>query len=100
MRDVMKEIWYDVDDPKELQRARDVSPLLQIDRIQKPVFVVQGANDPRVKLSEANQMVQALRRKGLFTPYMVKENEGHGFYHEENRIEFYKAMIGFLKSYL
>ncbi len=100
MRDVMKEIWYDVDDPKELQQARDVSPLLQIDRIQKPVFVVQGANDPRVKLSEANQMVQALRHKGLFTPYMVKENEGHGFYHEENRIEFYKAMIGFLKSYL
>lgn len=100
MRDIVKEIWYDVDDPQELAIAREVSPLLQTDRIERPILVVQGANDPRVKLSEANQMVEALRAKGLSTPYMLKENEGHGFYNENNRIEFYRTMIGFLALHL
>lgn len=100
MRDIVKQIWYDVDTPEGLQRARERSPLLQIDRIQTPILVVQGANDPRVKLSESNQIVEALRSHGIYTPYVVKEDEGHGFYKESNRLEFYRIMIGFLSKML
>ncbi|MDR0798180.1 MAG: S9 family peptidase [Dysgonamonadaceae bacterium] len=95
-----KEIWYDVDDPAEAEIAKEVSPVFQIDKIKKPLFVVQGANDPRVNINEADQIVETLREKGFDTPYMVKYNEGHGFAHEENSIEFYQCMTGFLAKYL
>ncbi len=86
---MVKEIWYDLDDPEELAIAREVSPIYQIDKIVKPVYVVQGANDPRkVNINESDQIVTALRAKGLYVPYMVKYNEGHGFYREENRMDF------------
>jgi dipeptidyl aminopeptidase/acylaminoacyl peptidase len=45
-------------------------------------------------------MVEALRKRGINVPYLVKENEGHGFQNEENRFEFYKAMSGFLRKNL
>jgi dipeptidyl aminopeptidase/acylaminoacyl peptidase len=77
-----------------------VSPIYQTDRIVRPVYVVQGANDPRVNINESDQIVAALRGKGLYVPYMVKYNEGHGFYREENRMDFYSSMLGFLAKYL
>jgi dipeptidyl aminopeptidase/acylaminoacyl peptidase len=92
---MLKEIWYDTDDAKEAEIAREVSPIYQIDKIKKPLFVVQGANDPRVNINESDQIVEKMRQKGFETPYMVKYNEGHGFYHEENRMELYKCMLGF-----
>ena len=61
---------------------------------------MQGANDPRVNINESDQIVAALRDKGLYVPYMVKYNEGHGFYREENRMDFYGTMMGFLARYL
>ncbi|MDR3220342.1 MAG: S9 family peptidase [Dysgonamonadaceae bacterium] len=90
-----KEIWYDVDDPAEAEIAKEVSPLFQIDKIKKPLFVVQGANDPRVNINESDQIVVKLREKGFAVPYMVKYNEGHGYGREENRMELYKCMLGF-----
>lgn len=99
-KDMVKEIWYDLDNPEEKEIAKQVSPLYQLDKITKPLFVVQGANDPRVKITESDQIVKALREKGFNVPYMVKYDEGHGFGKEENRIEFYKAMIGFLSKNL
>lgn len=91
-----KQIWYDVDNPEEAAIAKTVSPFFQINRIKKPLFVVQGANDPRVNINESDQMVTALRANGFEVPYMVKYNEGHGFYREENRLHFYRCMLGFL----
>jgi len=81
-------------------RWRETSPLLQLDRIQAPLFVVQGANDPRVKQEESEQLVAALRERGLEVEYMLKEDEGHGFVKEENQFEFYRAMEAFLEKHL
>ncbi len=100
LTEMVKEIWYDLDNPEEAKIAREVSPIYQVDKIKKPIFVVQGANDPRVNINESDQIVTAMRAKGFETPYMVKYNEGHGFYREENRMEFYSAMLGFLSKHL
>ncbi|MDR2221432.1 MAG: S9 family peptidase [Flavobacteriaceae bacterium] len=99
-KDMVKEIWYDLDKEEERIIAKEVSPIYQLDKITKPLFVVQGANDPRVKITESDQVVEALRLKGFEVPYMVKYDEGHGFAKEENSISFYKCMMGFVSEYL
>jgi dipeptidyl aminopeptidase/acylaminoacyl peptidase len=78
----------------------EVSPVFHIDKIKKPLFVVQGANDPRVNIDESDQIVEALRAKGVDVPYMVKYDEGHGFAKEENSIALYKSMMGFYAKHL
>jgi len=94
--DMLKEIWYDVDDPEESSIAIEASPVFQVDKIKKPLFVAQGGNDPRVNIDESDQMVTKLREKGFDTiPYMVKYNEGHGYSREENQMDLYKCMMGF-----
>ncbi|KPE52642.1 alpha/beta hydrolase family protein [Chryseobacterium indologenes] len=94
-KEMVKEIWYDLDNPEEAKIAKEVSPVFQIDKIKKPLFVVQGANDPRVNINESDQIVKGMRAKGYEVPYMVKYDEGHGFGKEQNRIELYKYMLGF-----
>ena len=76
------------------------SPALHADKIRVPLFIAQGANDPRVNKAESDQMVEALRKNGVEIEYMVKENEGHGFHNQENRFDFYRAMEKFLAKYL
>ena len=88
------------DIPEEKVIMEEVSPVFHIDKIKKPLFVVQGANDPRVNINEADQIVEGLRKKGIDVPYMVKYDEGHGFAKEENRIEFYQTMMGFFAKHL
>ncbi|NQY07400.1 MAG: S9 family peptidase, partial [Flavobacteriaceae bacterium] len=97
---IIKEIWYDADVPAEKEIMKAVSPVYQIDKIKRPLFVAQGANDPRVNIDESDQIVSALRAKGYDVPYMVKYDEGHGFAKEENSIAFYKAMMGFYAKHL
>lgn len=97
---LIKEIWYDADVPEEKAIMEEVSPVYQIDKIKKPLFVVQGANDPRVNIDESDQIVKALRAKGYDVPYMVAYDEGHGFGKEENRIPMYEAMMGFYAKHL
>ncbi|MFA8435517.1 MAG: prolyl oligopeptidase family serine peptidase [Marinifilaceae bacterium] len=92
--------WYDPENPEEKKIMEEVSPALNADKITKPLFIVQGANDPRVNINESDQVVETLRGKGYDVPYMVKYNEGHGFHHEENQIELYKTMMGFFAKYL
>lgn len=82
------------------QRMEESSPVFHVDKIKTPLFIVQGAKDPRVNIDESDQMVKALRANGVQVPYLVKENEGHGFRNQENKFEFYKAMCGFLSKYL
>jgi len=76
------------------------SPALNADKIMAPLFVAQGANDPRVNKAESDQMVDAMRKRGIEVEYMVKDNEGHGFYNEENQFDFYRAMEKFLNAHL
>ena len=75
------------------------SPALHADRIKTPLFVAQGA-DPRVNKDESDQMVKALKARGVNVEYMVKDNEGHGFHNDENKFEFYEAMEKFLLQHL
>lgn len=94
------EQWYDENDPEDQAIMKAVSPALNVDKITKPLFVVQGANDPRVNIDESDQVVANLRERGINTPYMVKYDEGHGFGREENRIELYQCMMGFFAQHL
>lgn len=96
--DMMYEMVGNPERDQEAMRA--ASPIFYIDKIKCPLFVVQGANDPRVNIDESDQIVSAIRRHGVDVLYMVKYDEGHGFHNEENRFEFYKAMLGFLDKYL
>ncbi len=73
---------------------------MHADKIKTPLFVAQGAHDPRVNKAESDQMVAALKKRGVDVEYMVKENEGHGFHNEENRFDFYGAMEKFLDDHL
>jgi dipeptidyl aminopeptidase/acylaminoacyl peptidase len=79
---------------------RSASPVFHVDQIKVPLFVAQGANDPRVNKDESDQMVEALKNRGIEVQYMVKYDEGHGFRNEENRFDFYRAMEAFLKEHL
>ena len=97
---ILKAIWYDPEVAKEKQIMEEVSPIFHIDKISKPLFVVQGANDPRVNIDESDQIVEALRSRGVDVPYMVKYDEGHGFGKEENRMHLYEAMMGFYATHL
>lgn len=94
------EQWYDEDSPEDQEIMKEVSPALNVEKITKPLFVIQGANDPRVNIDESDQIVKNLRDRGFDVPYMVKYNEGHGFGHEENQIELYKTMMGFFAKHL
>lgn len=97
---ILKAVWYDPAIPEEKEIMEEVSPVFHIDKIKKPLFVVQGANDPRVNIDESDQIVQALRDKDMEVPYMVKYDEGHGFGKEENRMDLYEAMMGFFAMHL
>lgn len=98
MRRMMYEMMGDPEVDKEL--LREASPLFHVDNIKKPLFVVQGAKDPRVPQREADQIVQALRAKGTDVKYMLKENEGHGFRNQENIVELYGEIEKFLEEHM
>lgn len=90
-----------VGDPeRDRERLTATSPVFHVERIRAPLLVAQGARDPRVNVEESNQIVAALRERGIEVPYLVKENEGHGFHNEENRFEFYAMMVEFLERHL
>jgi dipeptidyl aminopeptidase/acylaminoacyl peptidase len=85
---------------KELELMKAASPVFHVDKIKTPLFVAQGAKDPRVNKAESDQVVEALKKRGVAVDYMVKENEGHGFRNVENKYEFYGAMEKFFATYL
>jgi dipeptidyl aminopeptidase/acylaminoacyl peptidase len=88
------------DEDKDKARLTATSPVFAADRIKTPLFIAQGAKDPRVNKAESDQMVEALKKRGIEVQYMVKDNEGHGFRNEENQFEFYAAMEKFFTQYL
>ena len=97
-RSMLYEMVGHPEDDQELLAS--ASPLLHIDKIKAPLFIAQGANDPRVKKSESDQIVEALKTAGIDVPYMVKDDEGHGFYNQENQFDFYREMEKFLQKHI
>ncbi len=98
VRKMLYEMIGDPEKDKELLTA--ASPVFHADKMKAPLLIAQGANDPRVKKAESDQMVEALKKRGIDVPYIVKDNEGHGFHNEENRFDFYRAMEKFLAKHL
>lgn len=76
------------------------SPLTLVDRISKPLLIGQGANDPRVKQSESDQIVKAMQEKSIPVTYVLYPDEGHGFARPENRLSFYAVSEIFLSRFL
>jgi dipeptidyl aminopeptidase/acylaminoacyl peptidase len=94
-----KKMLYEmVGDPntKDSIMMKANSPVFHVDKIKTPLFIAQGANDPRVVQAESDQMVEALKNNGIIVEYMLKKDEGHGFRNQENRFDFYNSMIAFL----
>ena len=82
------------------ERLRETSPLANTDKINAPVFLAYGKLDPRVPFGEGRDLARELKRKGKQFVLMVKDDEGHGFQKEENKIEFYRKVDEFLKENL
>lgn len=88
----------DLDTEEEFLKER--SPLFYVDRIQKPLLIAQGANDPRVKQAESEQIVTAMKQAGKPVEYVLYTDEGHGFARPENRLHFFAIAEEFLAKYL
>ena len=103
-RPLLAGTWYryvgDPDDPQQLADLEARSPLNRVDAIRAPLLVIQGANDPRVTKAESDQIVAALRARGVEVEYIVKEDEGHGFVTPENRMDAYRAIERFFARHL
>lgn len=98
----MLDMFYEmVGNPKsDSLMLAQISPVFLVDKIKAPIFVAQGANDPRVNKDESDQIVKALKARNIDVEYMVKNNEGHGFRNEENRFDFYRSMLAFINKHL
>lgn len=76
------------------------SPLTYADRIERPLLIGHGANDPRAKQAESDQIVAAMQEKGIPVTYVLYSDEGHGFSRPENRLSFYAVAEAFLAAHL
>jgi len=84
----------------DLQFLRDASPLSRVDAIRAPLFVIHGANDPRVPLSEAEQLTAAVSDNGVECELLVYSDEGHGLAKRVNRLDAYPKALAFLQRHL
>jgi dipeptidyl aminopeptidase/acylaminoacyl peptidase len=91
-RDLRRVEYGDERDPAMRKLLEEISPLNHIDRLNRPLLVSQGANDPRVPLSESDQIVEALERKGVPVWYLVAGNEGHGF-RKKSTSDYLRAVL-------
>jgi dipeptidyl aminopeptidase/acylaminoacyl peptidase len=85
---------------RDLEYLRSISPLYRVDRIRTPLFVIQGKNDPRVPYTEAEQIVEALRRRNAPVEYRLFDDEGHGIAKLSNRLVVYPLVANFLDRYM
>ncbi len=99
-RDLRRAEYGDERDPDMRQFLLDISPLTKANQIQKPMLIVHGANDPRVPLSEAEQLVETLQASDVPVWYLVADDEGHGFSKKQNiDYQFYTTIL-FMKEFL
>jgi dipeptidyl aminopeptidase/acylaminoacyl peptidase len=97
------EIYVKFGDPKnpaDAQYQHDQSPLFFADRMVRPLLVVQGDKDARVKKDQSDRIVESLKKRGVPVHYLVLENEGHGFSRNESYQAAYEATDRFLDRYL
>lgn len=99
-RDLRRVEYGDERDPAMAEFLQRISPLTNVDKIRKPLFVVQGQNDPRVPVTEAEQMVAAIREKGGTVWYLMARDEGHGFAKKQNVDFQFLSTIQFLREHL
>lgn len=99
-RDLRRVEYGDERDPKVRAFFAEISPLRNAKKISKPLFVIQGQNDPRVPVSEAEQIVEAVRSEGGLAWYMLAKDEGHGFRKKSNRAALREAVTIFLQEVL
>ena len=97
-RDLREAEYGSLEEDRELLES--ISPLNRADRIDAPLFVLHGANDPRVPLEEAEQIVSALERRSIPVELLVFEDEGHGIAKLENQIEAYTRVVEFLEEHV
>ena len=94
-------LYKELGDPvKDADYLRRISPLFHADRIERPLIVLQGENDPRVLKKESDEIVEAVRKKGVPVEYLIFPNEGHGFARRESQEKAYQATLNFLDKYL
>ncbi len=94
-------LYAELGDPEtELERLTAISPLFHAENIARPLFVVQGANDPRVLQVESDEIVEAVRQNGVPVEYVIFPDEGHGFRNRDNRIVSADRILGFLETHL
>jgi dipeptidyl aminopeptidase/acylaminoacyl peptidase len=100
--EAQKEALYKkIGDPKaDRDMLFTVSPLFHADKVERPLMILQGANDPQVVKAESDDMVAAIKKNGGIVKYMVFPDEGHGFTKKENQIQGYGAILSFLDQYL
>ncbi len=99
-RDLRRVEYGDERDPKMREFLERIAPMNHVNELRKPIFIVAGANDPRVPQSEADQMVAALQKQGTSVWYLVGKDEGHGFAKKKNADFQFYATIEFVEKYL
>ena len=99
-RDLRRVEYGDEREPAMAEFLQRVSPLTSVEKIRKPLFVVQGLNDPRVPASEAEQMVKAIRERGGVVWYLMAKDEGHGFQKKRNVDYQFLSTIQFFREHL
>ena len=94
-------MYAELGDPvADKERLHRISPLFHADKIERPLLVVQGKNDPRVLQVESDELVAAARKNGVPVEYIVFDDEGHGFRNRVNRITAAEAYVKFLDEHL
>ncbi|HEX5758697.1 MAG TPA: S9 family peptidase [Thermoanaerobaculia bacterium] len=94
-------IYKELGDPAvDQEYLRRISPLFHADKIERPLIVLQGANDPRVLKVESDEIVAAARKRGVPVEYVVFDDEGHGFVKKQNQEKAYTAILAFLDRHL
>jgi dipeptidyl aminopeptidase/acylaminoacyl peptidase len=99
-RDLRRVEYGDEREPAMRDFLEKISPTTNVKKITKPLFVVQGKNDPRVPVTEAEQMVKAIRDNGGAVWYLMAKDEGHGFAKKKNYDYQFMATILFLRQFL
>ena len=94
-----REVEYGMLD-KDIDFLRRISPLAKVDKIKTPLFVIHGKNDPRVPYTEAEQVVEALKKRGATVEYKLYNDEGHGISKLKNRLDLYPRVADFLDKYM
>ncbi|MFW5662492.1 MAG: alpha/beta hydrolase family protein, partial [Bacteroidota bacterium] len=92
--------YGDERDPKMREFLINISPTTHAENITKPLFVVQGLNDPRVPVTEAEQMVEEIRKNEGQVWYLMAKDEGHGFRKKSNQDFYTQSVALFLKMFL